>query len=429
MKETLAQATVAPIGQRNGVGVSQNPSLPGWFVLRLVQYAVGRPWIAVFAMVLAVYVATYYVLPGRVGGVLISQVIVPAMWLVVGTATILIARREGQSNIVFTRKFLWIGLLVGSFQVSAFLVAGMFQGFGNSPYASTIPGMLTNFVYVTSILFGMEISRAYLVTALGRRDLFILMAGIVVLFALVMVPPARYEAFNDSDATVRFVGRFMVPNLSESMLATFLAFFGGPVASIAYRGVMTGFEWFSLILPDLPWTTYFFLGTLPPLVSLVTIRGAFRQPGLVAEATPASEGRGLTLSAAFMTGVTGLLSVLLLSVILLNLGFLGFKSMVVISGSMSPTINVGDLVITREIPPQDLAVGDVVKFRRNGVDIVHRVIDVQLRDGEVDLTTKGDANNTVDRPGPSEKDVLGKTVMSIPKIGWLTIWLSQGEGG
>jgi signal peptidase len=190
-----------------------------------------------------------------------------------------------------------------------------------------------------------------------------------------------------------------------------------------------GFEWFSPILPDLPWAYYFFLGTVPPMAGFLVVQGAFMaKQGSTETEEHAEQGEGGMVMRLMATVATAALTTLLLAVILLNMGFLGFRSMVVISGSMSPTFNVGDIVITRSVPPEELAVGDVIRYRRNQVNIVHRVLEIEKNNGEIVLTTKGDANNTIDRPRPEPIDVIGRSVMRVPKLGWLTIALSQRAG-
>ena len=425
----MAQSAVAAVPTHGTLNRVEPGTGLGFGRLPLADLVLGRPWTLVLAMVVGVYLLAYYVLPGRVSGVLIAQAFVPGMWLIVAGTTLWIARREGANNLVFTRKFLWIGLLIGVFQIAAYLVAGMFQGFGNSPYASSIPGMLTNFVYVGSTLIGMEIARGYLVTSLNKKGLVLIIGVVIILFAAVMIPPSRFATLDGSEVTIRFLGRFMVPNLSESLVTTLLALVGGPVAAIAYRGAMMGFEWFSPILPDLPWMTYFFLGTVPPMVGFLTIQSAYVQAErAVTQVEGEQEEKGSGIAGWIGTVATALLGVLLLAVILLNFGFMGFKSMVVISGSMSPAVNVGDLVISRAAPIDDMHVGDIVKYRRGGRDIVHRIIGVETVDGEIVLATRGDANNVADKQGLYSAEVLGKMVFRIPWGGWPTIWLSQSGG-
>jgi hypothetical protein len=183
--------------------------------------------------------------------------------------------------------------------------------------------MLTNFAYVASMLVGMEFSRAYLVNALSKRGLILIVGVVVIMYALLLIAPARYSTLANPDETARFVGRFIVPNISESLLTTFLAYTGGPVAAIAYRGILMGFEWFSPILPDLPWASYFFLGTVPPMAGFIVVQGAFVAKQDPVEAEQEEKREGGMVMRLMATFATAALTTLLLAVILLNVGFLG----------------------------------------------------------------------------------------------------------
>jgi len=83
---------------------------------------------------------------------------------------------------------------------------------------------------------------------------------------------------------------------------------------------------------------------------------------------------------------------------------------VVMSGSMSPALEVGDLVIIRE---RDLyEVGDVVVYQSGARLIVHRII---AREGDW-ITTQGDANNVSDAP-IEISSVKGKVIAHVPRLG------------
>jgi signal peptidase len=88
----------------------------------------------------------------------------------------------------------------------------------------------------------------------------------------------------------------------------------------------------------------------------------------------------------------------------------GYHLSVVCSGSMNPLLLVDDLVIIRE--SEDIKVGDVVVYEKDGDEIIHRVIKA---DGDT-LTTKGDANTVEDDPIEISA-VKGKLVTIFPYIG------------
>ncbi len=81
--------------------------------------------------------------------------------------------------------------------------------------------------------------------------------------------------------------------------------------------------------------------------------------------------------------------------------------------SMYPTIPPGSLVLVR--PEPSYHVGQVIEFRRNGLDFVHRIIAIDPRG---DITTKGDnPRNAPDAfvPPTTSADVIG-VVYAAPRF-------------
>ena len=100
---------------------------------------------------------------------------------------------------------------------------------------------------------------------------------------------------------------------------------------------------------------------------------------------------------------------------------LGMAQIIVVSGSMEPAIQVGDMLVIRE---QDrYQHGDIITYRSGQNLITHRVISV---DG-TDLVTQGDANNVADEP-ITLSQVEGKMFLRIPGLGRAILLLKTPAG-
>jgi signal peptidase I len=89
----------------------------------------------------------------------------------------------------------------------------------------------------------------------------------------------------------------------------------------------------------------------------------------------------------------------------------------VLSGSMSPAINTGDMIIISKVNPNKIEIGDIISFQKQGTMLfTHRVVGIE--DG-LRFITKGDANNVPDSGFAAAKDIVGKVVVTLPKIGYL----------
>lgn len=90
---------------------------------------------------------------------------------------------------------------------------------------------------------------------------------------------------------------------------------------------------------------------------------------------------------------------------------LGWSAAVVISGSMSDTIEVNDLIIAKA--QESYEKDDIISFLHGSSLVTHRIVEVQ-EDGYI---TKGDANNTPDPEPVSREKVVGKVVRVFPGVG------------
>jgi signal peptidase I len=106
--------------------------------------------------------------------------------------------------------------------------------------------------------------------------------------------------------------------------------------------------------------------------------------------------------------------------------FFGVKSLTVLSGSMEPTIHVGDIVVVRQISPLDARVGDVVTFRDPAARdklITHRVRAMSVAGGVVSFETKGDANTSVERWTIGTDGTIGLVMYRVPKLGYILFYV------
>ena len=100
--------------------------------------------------------------------------------------------------------------------------------------------------------------------------------------------------------------------------------------------------------------------------------------------------------------------------------------MVVSSGSMIPTLNVGDIIVVRGTDPGTITVGTIIIFHSPydyPTAIVHRVIAIDDQGGQEFFQTKGDNNAVADGWRVPTANLIGVYVMKIPYIGLLSLEL------
>ncbi len=90
----------------------------------------------------------------------------------------------------------------------------------------------------------------------------------------------------------------------------------------------------------------------------------------------------------------------------------GYAILEVVSGSMEPTIKIGDIIVIDTHSPK-YEINDIITFYDvNGSFVTHRIVDVN--GGK--MITKGDNNNSVDQDMDIDY-IVGKYLFKIPFLG------------
>lgn len=104
----------------------------------------------------------------------------------------------------------------------------------------------------------------------------------------------------------------------------------------------------------------------------------------------------------------------------------------VLSGSMKPAINPGDIVVSQYTDPDLIEVEDIITFQYaeedDTVSITHRVINISTKENQRVFYTKGDANENPDLTPITSEDVIGKVVLVIPLLGYLVNFAQSFTG-
>ena len=109
----------------------------------------------------------------------------------------------------------------------------------------------------------------------------------------------------------------------------------------------------------------------------------------------------------------------------------GYRSLTVLSGSMEPTLHVGDVVVVDQVSPTLVRVGDIVTFRDPADParlITHRVREIHVSGSDVDFVTKGDANTSVERWKINRDGKIGRVAYHVWRLGYLMFWIRSRYG-
>jgi len=317
-----------------------------------------------------------------------------------------------------------MALLAAGFQIFILIDAGLITKFGKSPALFTPTGITINLILVSSTLLGMELSRAYLTKNLNKKNPTLTLAAVTLLYTFTNVSILALANFQDPLKYSIFIGTGFLPILTENLLATYLALLSGPAASLAYRAPLQAFQWFSPILPDLPWGYKALIGVMTPTIGFIAINMATtlrdqRKAGIQTQRRPTPI---LRKNKSSMKGWLAV-SIFMVLAVWASTGLLGFYPTIIASGSMRPALEVGDLVMVIPVNPSQIQVGDIIQYGKEGGMTLHRVVDIQTTKGARLFITKGDDNPIPDSDPVFPAQTKGKLIFTIPKIGWISIYI------
>lgn len=307
--------------------------------------------------------------------------------------------------------FLYTVVFTGLYLV-AWWGTGYIDGFGHSPFSRLPVGILKNIGRFGGIAAAKELSRAYALK--GRRIIsnWIIFLSALTFFLYDFNFNKVYTAFSCSAPIFPYLGGSFLPAVVGAAFLTRLSLAAGPLPGMIYRVVPEVAMYILPVLPKSSWQTNMLLGAALPMAAMMVMQPLLETRKVV-KSTKNNRFRKPAGPAAWIV-----LTVSLGFMFSFSLGLLPYRPMVVLTGSMLPVIRPGDMLILQQNPDvESLRVGDIVAYKTEKYQIVHRILAIQPDGCENTYVFKGDNNDTPDKEPVTEAQIKGKVVQVIPYAG------------
>ena len=105
--------------------------------------------------------------------------------------------------------------------------------------------------------------------------------------------------------------------------------------------------------------------------------------------------------------------------------FSGARGYAVVTDSMAPTLNRGDVVFVKQTEFESLNEGDIVtvRFADGSGFFTHKIVSIDYFAGAI--RTKGDANQSEDPQASMSEQIMGRMWYSVPYLGYLSIAVNE----
>ena len=297
---------------------------------------------------------------------------------------------------------------------ASFIVSGLIFGIGlNTLILSPLTLILKITLLASSILF-IESTRTLLV----KNRVFYKNPLIGLIIATIVSTTLYIYVFEGSPTGINWFIKYTAL-LSYNALLSVIAWIYDLRTLITHMVAFTGFYKVSPILPlNTNLMSYVF-----PLI----IQSIFIAVVLYIIAKPINPHNAVIYQHVNSSKYSKIISTTSLAI---SLGFLisflcGVRFLAITSGSMTPEINIGDVVVSIPVSVSDVKKGDIIVFKGDSNLVVHRVVGFS-RDNC--FITRGDANENNDPLWACGDSVVGKVFLIIPLVGYPAALLLEATG-
>ena len=212
-----------------------------------------------------------------------------------------------------------------------------------------------------------------------------------------------------------FLSTIILPIISEEMLCSYMTYKISSKLSIIYKIVIKMYFFVLPIVPNLGDYIYSSINVLYPYIIYMFMNKIVTK----------YEKTKINFKKANLTIYSIPLVLVLVILVIFVSGIFKYKLIAIASNSMHPTYDRGDAIIYEKVDSDEIELGDILVFTKEGKIITHRVIKKFYINNNCYFNTKGDNNDSPDGFDISESNVLGKVTISFKYIGYPTVIINE----
>lgn len=347
-----------------------------------------------------------------------TYVFKPLIWCFIVIITFVFFKNSTVPNHKYKKEVQFYVLITSLLYFLVYFVLGYAKGFANNPYDHSLRGILINLWTFIPFVIAKEYARYYMINNCSKKRIFLSVLAISLLFTLTELTYTNFSGnFVNNYTTARFFMESFIPNFAISMYLTYVSYFAGYQITIIYLLLPKLALFVFPILPGITWLLLAVMDISFPFFSYVYINYVINK---LDKTYNRKEYKSVDLKGWLLM----ILSIAL--IVAFGSGYFTYSPLVIASDSMYPKISRGDLVIIKEIDPDDIKVGDIVRYRLESYYVVHRVKEIQeTEDGKRQFIFKGDNNNSIDLYPVYDNQINGKIKIIIPYAGYPTLLLDE----
>lgn len=296
---------------------------------------------------------------------------------------------------------------------------GVFSGFVRTSYSLSINNIIKNIFPIVLLIVASEILR-YEIFTKAKGNVFSLIIGCLVFILIdVNMIVHLYDVTTPLGLT-KMICLVIFPSITKNIFLTSLTVKTGYKNSLFYRLVTELNTYIFPIFPDFGEYINVLIKTVLPIIIMSRVNNLFNYYEIRKIKDSKYNSRKLVLYS--------IITFVLLIIVLLTSGLFKYQALTIGSGSMTPKIEKGDIVIVESLNSseiKEIKKGDILVYNHDNKIIVHRVVKISNINNKITFNTKGDNNETKDSWIVKDSDVIGIVKFKIKWLGMPTVALNE----
>ncbi len=355
--------------------------------------------------------ALIILITGTVINVYLLAAIVAALF---GVSIFLLGFKKG--NIVSQKKGIIAVALITLAILFITYAIGLLSGFVRSPYSKNFFTIILNMLPIILVTISAEMLRYQLCR---ENDKINMILCVIVTILIDILYYMSFYKFTDNFVLLQFVCVVILPSISKNIVLTLYSQRYGYWVSLVYPLIIGTYEYIVPITPGYDEYMTSIILILMPVFNyhLVSFYLRKREKRDIRESNVGAK-IFIALCVLFLVFIIGIYS-----------NLFRYWVATIASGSMSPTIEVGDIVVIDKWyaeNPGGLRNGDILVFKMKDTLYTHRIINITEKNDNYYIRTKGDyKDNAEDSWVVVKTDIVGKVKFKIKFLGLPSVWLHR----
>ena len=349
--------------------------------------------------------------------IIYSNIVNPAFWTIL-TIALAIAYQNNHGR--FPKKKYYNGkmIIITIIYLILFFYLGFIIGFSSSPYSQSFKAIIKNFISFVVPIIGIEYTRSLIINKNSKNKLVIIFMTII-FFLLELKYNILINQYANKELFFKYICSTVIPLFASNLLYTYLTLKGSYGLPLIHRLITTITLLLIPIYPSTDWFVTGSIGLLLPTIIYLLYKYKFNSSHEISERLKSRKGSKIAFT------ISIILSVLIISFML---GIFKYEPIAMLSNSMHPVYNRGDVLVFEKMSKDDLKKlpeNSIIVYRVGNQFVAHRIIKVIENNGVVSYQTKGDNNNAPDSLLVETEQIQGVYRFHIKYVGFPSVWLND----